>query len=179
MRIRTHVQADQALCFVVLCGGTCVGLWRRWPRCGIGVCPPAAPGVSGEPSVYHCDSASTLLKNTISSPTFLNTTPFRRMFYGTIFRSKHRNTDHLHGTCSLSPPPRQAGAAPGRRVRAGKASRSCRAHRWSCRFRALPVRGTAHPSRAPVIREATLGITANTGNPRLAASDQPDTTGRS
>ena len=96
-----------------------------------------------------------------------------------IFRSKHRNTDHLHGTCSLSPPPRQAGAAPGRRVRAGKASRSCRAHRWSCRFRALPVRGTAHPSRAPVIREATLGITANTGNPRVAASGQPDTTGRS
>ena len=38
---------------------------------------------SGEPSVYHCDSASTLLKNAISSPTFLNTTPFRRMFYGT------------------------------------------------------------------------------------------------
>jgi len=77
MRIRTHVQADQALCFVVLCGVTWVGLWRRWPRCGIGVCPPAAPGVSGEPSVYHCDSASTLLKNAISSPTFLNTTPFR------------------------------------------------------------------------------------------------------
>lgn len=96
-----------------------------------------------------------------------------------IFRSKHRNTGHLHGTCSLSPPPRQAGAAAGRRMRAGKASRSCRAHRWSCRFRALPVRGTAHPSRAPVIREATLGITANTGNPRLAASGQPDTTGRS
>ena len=96
-----------------------------------------------------------------------------------IFRSKHRNTGHLHGTCSLSPPPRQAGAAAGRRVRAGKASRSCRAHRWSCRFRALPVRGTAHPSRAPVIRESTLVITANTGNPRLAASGQPDTTGRS
>ena len=36
-----HVQTDQALCFVVLCGVTCVGLWRRWHR-GLSACSARA-----------------------------------------------------------------------------------------------------------------------------------------
>ena len=46
-------------------------------------------------------------------------------------------------------------------------------------FSRAPCERHGAPSRAPAIREATLGITANTGNPRVAASGQPDTTGRS
>ena len=60
-------------------------------------------------------------------------------------------------------------------MRGGQASRPGRAPTWWCRFGGHPVRGTEHHVVTPRFRGATLGITANTGNPSACAADRPDT----